>query len=177
MERQSFEAQIVEVQPALRFIATQMTGNRADAEDLVQLALVRACEHQVQLRPDSNLKAWLRRVMQHQVIDDHRRQDARGHLLADDLLPAPEPEPAPWDQLSPDDVREALRACPAEARCTFELYHFGRLTLAELATILQLPRATVATRLHRTRGRLRGLLLQRLARGELECRNDDRPVQ
>ena len=51
MERQSFEAQIVEVQPALRFIATQMTGNRADAEDLVQLALVKACEHQVQLRP------------------------------------------------------------------------------------------------------------------------------
>ena len=115
--------------------------------------------------------------MQHQVIDDHRRQSARGQLLADDLLPAPEQEPPPWDQLSPDDVREALRACPAEARCTFELYHFGRLTLAELATILQLPRATVATRLHRTRGRLRGLLLQRLARGELECRNDDGSVQ
>jgi RNA polymerase sigma-70 factor (ECF subfamily) len=177
MEKQSFEAQIVEVQPALRFIATQMTGNRADAEDLVQLALVKACEHQVRLRPDSNLKAWLRRVMQHQVIDDHRRQSARGQLLADDLLPSPEQEPPPWDQLSPEDVRAALRACPAEARCTFELYHFGRLTLAELATILQLPRATVATRLHRIRGRLRGLLLQRLANGELECRNDDGSVQ
>ena len=33
-----------------------MTGNRADAEDLVQLALVKACEHQVHLRR-FNLKA------------------------------------------------------------------------------------------------------------------------
>lgn len=175
MERQSFEARIVEVQPALRFIAAQLTGNRADAEDLVQLALVKACEHQVQLRPDSNLKAWLRQVMRHQVIDEHRRQSARARLLPDDLHPAPEPPP-PWEGLSPEDVREALQECPADARCTFELYHFGRLTLAELATVLQMPRATVATRLHRTRGRLRSLLLARLARDPL-VHHRDVPVQ
>jgi RNA polymerase sigma-70 factor, ECF subfamily len=172
MERQSFEAEIAKVQPALRFIAAQLTANRADAEDLVQLALVKACEHRLQLRPDSNLKAWLRQVMRHQLIDDHRRQSARAHLQPDDLLPAREEAPPPWEGLSPDDVREALRACPADARCTFELYHFGRLTLAELATILQMPRATVATRLYRTRGRLRALLLQRLARAEHEALPD-----
>ena len=69
-------------------------------------------------------------------------------------------------------MREALRACPADARCTFELYHFGRLTLAELASILQMPRGTVATRLHRTRGRLRTLLLQRLARRQHQLQPD-----
>jgi RNA polymerase sigma-70 factor (ECF subfamily) len=93
-----------------------------------------------------------------------------------DLEPEPVEDPPPWDGLSPDDVREALRECPAEARCTFELYHFGRLTLAELATVLQLPRATVATRLHRTRGRLRALLLDRLERGE-EIRSNHVSVQ
>jgi RNA polymerase sigma-70 factor (ECF subfamily) len=172
MERRSFEAEIAKVQPALRFIAAQLTANRADAEDLVQLALVKACEHRVQLRPDSNLKAWLRQVMRHQLIDDHRRQNARARLLPDDLLPTGEEAPAPWEGLSPDDVREALRACPADARCTFELYHFGRLTLAELASILQMPRGTVATRLHRTRGRLRTLLLQRLARRQHQLQPD-----
>jgi RNA polymerase sigma-70 factor, ECF subfamily len=170
MERRDFEAEIEKVQPALRFIAAQLTGNRADAEDLVQLALVKACEHRMQLRPDSNLKAWLRQVMRHQAIDDHRRQLARAHLQPGDLLPSGDDEPPPWEGLSPDDVREALRACPGDARCTFELYHFGRLTLAELATVLQMPRATVATRLHRTRGRLRALLLERLARPEPELR-------
>ena len=170
MERRSFEAEIARVQPALRFIAAQMTGNRADAEDLVQLALVKACEHRLQLRPDSNLKAWLRQVMRHQLIDDHRRQNARARLAPADLSPAGAEQPPPWQELSPDDVREALRACPSDARCTFELYHFGRLTLAELASILQMPRATVATRLHRTRGRLRALLLERLARAEHESR-------
>ena len=174
MERRSFEEQIVEVQPVLRHIAGQMTSNRADAEDLVQLALVKACEHRLQLRTDSNLKAWLRQVMYHQLIDDHRRQVVRGRMLVDELESASTDEPAPWAQLTPDDVREALRACPADARCTFELFHFGRLTLVELATVLQLPRATVATRLHRTRGRLRGLLLERLALREQEDRHDVR---
>ena len=156
----SFESRIEELRPLLRHIAFRLTSNPADAEDLVQLALMKALEYRERLRRDSNLKAWLRTVMQHQAIDENRKESRRVPWMSQlDQLPAPAVAPrVVWDALSSDDVKQALVRCPQHLRRAFELQQFDGRSLAEISTILGIPRATVATRLHRARARLRRLL-------------------
>jgi RNA polymerase sigma-70 factor (ECF subfamily) len=159
-------AQILVLRPKLRHLAVRLTNNWADAEDLVQLAIVKALEFRGRLWRNTNLKAWLRTVMHHQVIDESRRARRRAPW-ADQLeqLPAPEqrrpdePGEVLWEDLSSDDVRQALARCPAPLRVPFELQQFKGLSLSEIAATLGVPRATVATRLFRVRARLRRLLV------------------
>jgi RNA polymerase sigma-70 factor, ECF subfamily len=157
-------AQILVLRPKLRHLAVRLTNNRADAEDLVQLAMVKALEFRGRLWRNTNLKAWLRTVMQHQVIDDSRRARRRapwGQRL--EQVPAPQPPPdepgeVVWEDLSSEDVRRALARVPAPLRVPFELQQFEGRSLAEISVTLGVPRATVATRLFRVRARLRRLL-------------------
>ena len=115
-------AQILVLRPKLRHLAVRLTNNWADAEDLVQLAMVKALEFRGRLWRNTNLKAWLRTVMHHQVIDESRRARRRApwaHQL--EQLPAPEqrrpdePGEVLWEDLSSDDVRQALARCPGPA--------------------------------------------------------------
>ena len=159
-------AEIEVLRPKLRHLAVRLTNNWADAEDLVQLAVVKALECQGRLWRNTNLKAWLRTVMHHQVIDDSRRARRRvpwvqrmDQLPAQDHRPLDEPGEAVWEDLSSDDVKRALARCPAPLRVPFELQQFQGRSLSEIAAILKVPRATVATRLFRVRARLRRILL------------------
>jgi RNA polymerase sigma-70 factor (ECF subfamily) len=159
-------AEIEVLRPKLRHLAVRLTNNWADAEDLVQLAVVKALECQGRLWRNTNLKAWLRTVMQHQVIDDSRRARRRApwvqrleQLPAQDHRPLDEPGEVVWEDLSSDDVKRALARCPAPLRIPFELQQFQGRSLSEIAAILKVPRATVATRLFRVRARLRRILL------------------
>lgn len=160
-------AEIRELRPKLCHLAIRLTRNRADAEDLVQLAIVKALERRGRLRRHTNLKAWLRTVMQHQLIDDVRRARRRvpwGRQL--EQLAGPDPRQGEaevegrvlWEDLSGEHVKQALAHCPLRLREPFELQQFHGRSLAEIATILGVPRATVATRLFRARARLRRLL-------------------
>jgi RNA polymerase sigma-70 factor (ECF subfamily) len=167
--------EIQQLRPVLCHMAVRMTGNRADAEDLVQLALMKALERRGRLRADSNLKAWLRTVMHHQVIDQTRREHRRVPWRQEmDQLPAQGPVDEPdvdpwasaaggqptvlWESLSSDDVKQALARCPDPLRRPFEMQQFDGRSLSEISVILGVPRATVATRLFRARARLRRLL-------------------
>ena len=158
-------AQILVLRPKLRHLAVRLTNNWADADDLVQLAMVKALEFRGRMWRNTNLKAWLRTVMHHQVIDDSRRARRRVPWVQQlDQLPAPNVR-APdqeaevvWEALSSDDVKQALARCPAPLRLPFELQQFQGLSLEEIAGILAIPRATVATRLFRVRARLRRML-------------------
>ena len=132
--------------------------NRADAEDILQAALLRAIERHEGLPTDVNLGAWLRTVARHIAVDSTRQRKRRCALEDCDELAAETDEAEsdpPWSLVSPEQLRVALACCERDHREVFALrYHHG-LSYRQIADRLQIPMGTVATRLHRAREQVR----------------------
>jgi RNA polymerase sigma-70 factor (ECF subfamily) len=145
------------------------------AEDLVQSTIERALTNLAQFDPNSNLQAWLRRIMTNLMVDEWRRLRRRQMMPLTDF-PAPEGEGSedwslqPWEHLTTEDVMKAVPALAQPFREAFELHHRGRLSYREIAVRLRVPPSTVGTRLLRARQHLRGIL----AAG-LDAQPDQRP--
>src|ERR671938_812787 len=76
-ERSSFEEQALQHVDALYRTALRMTRNPADAEDLVQDALVRAFRFYDRFEPGTNFRAWLFKILTNTYINSYRRKQAR----------------------------------------------------------------------------------------------------
>ncbi len=71
------QEQIARFLPVLRNRARKLTGNSADADDLVSAVYVKAVEKRDQYTMGTNLPAWLNTIMRHAYINDcrtHRRR-------------------------------------------------------------------------------------------------------
>src|SRR5260370_12222264 len=84
---------------ALYRSAFRLTGNKAQAEDLVQETYLRAWRSLSQLQGLSALRPWMFRILRTVLIDQSRRESKRPKLVIDveKMLAAPE-------QLSPPEV-------------------------------------------------------------------------
>jgi len=60
----TIRSDIVALLPRLRRFALALTGNRADAEDLVQDTVERALRHLRQWQPGTRLDSWMFRIAQ-----------------------------------------------------------------------------------------------------------------
>jgi len=133
---------------------TAVTGSRAEAEDVVQEAFVRAIARHRQLTTLDNPEAWLRTVALN-LTRSHWRRLRRQLALLPDLVPDDPPE-----DLSPDRVAllTALRRLPRAQQETIALHHLADLPVAEVAATLGVPVGTVKARLSRGRAALAGML-------------------
>lgn len=136
--------------------ARKRVQSGADAEDLLQQALLKAAENIATLRQHERLEAWFYRVLRN-VIADHRVQKARLESSLDAF------------------AREALIASPADAAvcaCSMGLLHrlpadyasilrsvdIEGLSIAEASTALRVSAVNAKVRLHRARKALRSSL-------------------
>src|SRR5690349_24947627 len=96
-----------------------MTGDRAEAQEAVQEAFVRAWIHRGQIGPDRRAEAWVR-VTAWRIAASRWRHAQKGvRLMA--LAARPDHAAGP----GPDHVAfvEALRRVPAEQRRALVLFH------------------------------------------------------
>ncbi|HEX3697249.1 MAG TPA: RNA polymerase sigma factor [Polyangia bacterium] len=166
---------MVALRPVLLRSACQTVG-LADAEDLVQGTIERCLTHLDRFRPDTNLLAWLRRIMSNLMVDGWRRQ---GRVLFDDQaehdLVAPEPyQPPPWGELDIEDVRKVAAELPEKFRVVFKLHYFDGLTYASIGARLNMQPNTVGTRLLRARRQVHARLLA--ARTHQEASTAPEPI-
>jgi RNA polymerase sigma-70 factor (ECF subfamily) len=150
----------------LHNLARYLTGNEADAEDLVQETYARALKAADRFTPGTNLKAWLFRILRNRFIDLHRRQrhnpevggldavdpgaagPAHGNWLRDDI------ELDRLRKVVAEEIEAALIALPEESR-TVILLDLEGLTEVEVAQVIGCPVGTVKSRLSRARSALR----------------------
>ena len=146
-------------------LARYLTGNGADAEDLVQETYARALRAAAQFEPGTNLKAWLFRILRNTWLSVARRRridPTTGGL--DTVAPAVEPRAGRQDaeldrlrKLVAEDIERALTRLSEEAR-TIVLLDLEGLSEAEVAAVVGCPVGTVKSRLSRARQALRRLL-------------------
>lgn len=154
-------------------LAYRLTGNVHDAEDLFQDLLLKVYARLDELHRVEKRRAWLARVLYTLFIDGQRRA-ARSplHLVVDnadgeetplqerppDALHGNEPEAAALRDAEQQRLLRALERLSEEQRTILMLADVEGFTLSEMETILDSPRGTLKSRLHRARARLRELL-------------------
>jgi RNA polymerase sigma-70 factor (ECF subfamily) len=124
-----------------------MTGNRAEAEDAVAEAYLRAWDRWDQVRDCDSPEAWVRQVASRTAVSSWRkavnRLTAHRRNASDTEL----------DGLSPDHVAlvHALRQISADQRRVIVLHHLVGLSVGEIAREVGAPTGTVKARLARGR--------------------------
>lgn len=143
--------------PALRRYARLLTGQAAQADDLVQDTLERACVKWPLWQPGTELRSWLLTLMHNLYLN--RRRDWRhddGHANLDDIdEPTHDPLGKVGDAI---DLRQALQRMSPALREVLLLVSVEEYTYAETARLLGIPVGTVMSRLHRAREQLRALV-------------------
>jgi RNA polymerase sigma-70 factor (sigma-E family) len=131
-----------------------MTGNRAEAEDAVAEAYLKAWDRWPTVRACDSPEAWVRRVASRNAVSSWRKAVNRIRAHHRDTIDQQ------VDGLSPDHVAlvHALRQIPADLRRIVVLHHLVGLTVAEISEEVGAPTGTVKAKLVRGRRAMAELL-------------------
>ncbi len=159
-QRSLYESLVARYAPNLWRLASRLTGDADEADDLVQETFYEAWRSIGSLRAQPAARAWLIRILIHRAA--HRLRTASRRL-------APKPteegqlraraEAAPLERLaSRESLEEALGRLAPARRTAFLLVFQEGFSCREVGEMLDVPRGTVLSRLHRAREDLRGRL-------------------
>lgn len=152
-------------------LARWLTGSRADAEDVVQEAMVRALTYFPSYRGGSG-RAWILQIVRNTAYgalaarrgERHVRQDVEAAAQIEsipDLADDPEKAVILSDDLGRMDA--LIEGLPLELRETLVLRELEELSYREIAEITAAPLGTVMSRLWRARR----LLAKAAAEGDI----------
>lgn len=160
IDSHSTRAGIVALLPRLRRFARSLTGNLADADDLVQVGVERALRHLDQYQDGTRLDSWLFRVLKNAWIDEVRHRRRRDTVLTpDDGADAPGEDAAAMEARQElKEVERAMLTLPEDQRLAIALICVEGLSYAEASAVLDVPVGTLSSRLTRGREALLELL-------------------
>lgn len=136
----------------LRRFCFSLTGNGADADDLLQTTVERILEKG--MPTDASTAKWAYRVCRNAWIDELRSREVR-HRYPQQVEPVEALEPSAEALVSQErelvDVSVALGQLPTEQRLALSLVAVDGKSYAEAAEILDVPTGTVMSRIARAR--------------------------
>jgi RNA polymerase sigma factor (sigma-70 family) len=151
------------VDPAVRAAAIRraqrLLRTRADAEDAVQEATLRALRYRGSLQPGSSGARWFLAIVARVSLDIVARR-SRLELLP--LEPFARASTPLLDFEQSYTVHTAVEALPSSQRRVVELHDLDGFTTREIASLDGVPHSTIRTRLRRARIALR-LALEEVA--------------
>ena len=163
-----FEREVVPLRAELVRAAARLTNGGADAEDLVQDALLRAYRSYGTFSPGTNARAWMHQILRNTWINTYRAAQRRVTEVPMEGLAVPLGGAGTRAALSaeltslaaqPDtEVKAAMAALNADFRMVVFLADVEGRPYAEIADMMDTPVGTVMSRLHRGRRQLRLLL-------------------
>jgi len=148
--------------------AYRLTGQREDAQDLVQDVLLKTYSQADRIADIEVPLTWLSRVLYNQFIDNQRRYtERRLRLVSHDVLSgdpdlAASSEPSPEAQVAGEftikRLERALAQLSDDHRLIISLHDVEGYTIAEIAEITGISLGTLKSRRHRARQRLQNIL-------------------
>jgi len=131
--------------------ALRVTGNPADAEDVLQTVFLRVLARGGNIEAAPMPAAYFRRAAVNAAVDLLRRRAVHAESAYDDRAPHAAVQPP---SLLKEQLRRAIATLESEDATLFLLRHVEGLSIEELAGMFQLEKNNVAVRLHRIRHRL-----------------------
>jgi RNA polymerase sigma-70 factor (ECF subfamily) len=157
-------------QDRLWAVAFRTLGDREDAADALQDALVSAYRSAGGYRGDAKVTTWLHRVVVNACLDRIRRNKVRATVpMPEDGGPI-DPHDRIGDRETAMEIEAALAALPEDQRAALVLVDVQGLPVEDAAAALGVPSGTVKSRCARGRARLAGQL------GHLRNRPQPPPV-
>ena len=167
-DRDAFEAIVTANERQLWNLALRTLNNREDAADALQETFLKAWTGLASFRGDSKLSVWLYRILSNVCVDLLRRRKDTVSLTVEDEegqdteLDLPDERSDPVRLTERKETREAVRSAvehlPEEFRQPLLLREFSELSYDEISAALNIPVATVKTRIFRARKRLCAIL-------------------
>jgi len=161
-----FEREVLARRGQLYGAALRMTGCHAQAEDLVQDAVLRAWTFWHRFQPGTNGRAWMHRILTNTFINGYRRKRRERGILGEikrDVRAAESWErvhtPVPGEGLS-DEVVAALSTLVPEFRQVLIAVDLQGRSYKEAAAQIGCPIGTVMSRLHRARRAMKAQLAE-----------------
>jgi RNA polymerase sigma-70 factor (ECF subfamily) len=150
-------------------LAYRMTGNEADAEDVVQETFLRAYRQLASYEERSSFSTWLYRIAANYALDlirSKRRtveqqspQDEEGRDMFDQIAGA---APSPDRLLFSVEVKRRFQAAMSELtdqeRAAFEMRHFEGMSIEQIGSVLELGDSATKNSIFRAVRKLRGAL-------------------
>ena len=146
--RDGFEEYVAARRSALLRTAYLLTGHREDAEDLVQVALVKAVPHWAKIADDP--EPYVRKVLARESISRWRRR--RWREVHTDAVPESPVEGPGADRVA---LQAALAQLAPRQRAVIVLRYYEDLTEAETARVLGISVGTVKSQARDALARLR----------------------
>lgn len=145
--------------PAMLGLARRILGNAADAEEVVQEAMLRVWTHAPRWQPLAAFRTWLTRIVVNLCLDRKRRAPWVALEAAGEIVD-PTPDAAAQSEV---DERERLLAgaiaeLPARQRTAIVLTYSEGLSNAQVAEVLDTTVSAVETLLMRGKQNLRRAL-------------------
>lgn len=171
MSERSFRKDLVEAIPPLRAFARSLSGDRDQADDLVQETLTKAMVNREKFTPGTNLQAWLVTILRNQYYSEGRKRrrevpDSDGEYMAT-LIHGP----GQSSRMELIDFMVALQLLPDDQREALILIGASGFSYQEAAQILGTRVGTVKSRVSRARARL-----EELINGEPEFDRDEAAI-
>ena len=135
-------------------VALRTTGDREEAADALQDALLSACRAAAGYRGDARVTTWLHRIVVNACLDRARRRAARPTVALQDGPDVADPRDVLAERELATEVQAALAALPLEQRAAIVLVDLHGLPVEEAAQVLNVPVGTVKSRCSRGRARL-----------------------
>jgi RNA polymerase sigma-70 factor (ECF subfamily) len=177
-DARAFEALMRRYNRMLFRTARAILRDDAEAEDALQEGYLQAYRSLGSFRAEAKLSTWLARIVANEALMRRRKQTRRADILPMQSADTPEVEQvmqtdsdnAPDMRAARGEMRRLLEAqidaLPETYRTVFMLRAVEELSAEETAAVLEIPAATVRTRLFRARSLLREALAQKI---DLAC--------
>jgi RNA polymerase sigma-70 factor (ECF subfamily) len=158
VQLESFEAAAVPHLGDLCRMASLLLQDRHEAEDLIQDTYLEAWKSFHRFELGTNCRAWLFKIMFHRLHHFRRRIVKASRLITidgPDAQPEIAAEPLVLQQISDEDILNALEKVAVEVREIVLLADVQEFSYKEIAEMLKIPLGTVMSRLSRGRKLLR----------------------
>ena len=161
--QQRFEECVESCADSLFRVAFRLTGNQTLASELVQETYLSAWKSIDSLKDPQRMRAWMFSILRNQYTK-LLRKEKRNLQTIPHIEDVSKPEQTKDDVT--DRVQTALAALDEKHKLPVLLVSIEGMTVDEAAKVLDVPRGTVLSRLHRGRQKLKEILSRDQAGGE-----------
>ncbi|MBK8568156.1 MAG: RNA polymerase sigma factor [Saprospiraceae bacterium] len=162
MTTSEFNQQLSDFNRNLFANAMRLSGNKHNAQDLMQETIMRAFANHHKFVVGTNFKGWIYTIMQNCFINDYRKRRSRGrivYLMEDNMKGVME---QPVRNLGNtivmmNELRHLIDELSEANRIPFEL-HFDGFGYQEIAEQLDVPLGTVKSRIFFARKKLKSMI-------------------